>query len=204
MISLSKLLQIQHPVILASQSPRRKQLLQQLGLEFSVQPSGLDETAVPFKNDFGEFVTRLALLKAQDVAAKTQQRSIVIGADTIVVLKGEKLEKPLDAVDAARMLRALSDNVHTVFTGIALVDSESGVFKTACQETAVTFRELEEEEIVAYITTGSPLDKAGAYGIQDDFGAVFVREIAGDYYNIVGLPLELLYRKLKEFLKDAF
>jgi septum formation protein len=204
MISLSKLLQIHHPVILASQSPRRKQLLRQLGLEFTVQPSGLDETAVPFKNDFGEFVTRLALLKAQDVAAKAQERSIVIGADTIVVLKGEKLEKPIDAVDAARMLGMLSDNVHTVFTGIALVDSESGVFKTACQETAVTFRELDEEEIVAYITTGSPLDKAGAYGIQDDFGAVFVREIEGDYYNIVGLPLELLYRKLKEFLKDNF
>lgn len=204
MISLSKLLQIQHPVILASQSPRRKQLLQQLGLEFSVHPSGLDETAVPFKNDFGEFVTRLALLKAQDVAAKTSERSIVLGADTIVVLKGEKLEKPVDAVDAARMLRMLSDNVHTVFTGIALVDSESGVFKTACQQTKVTFRELDEEEIVAYVSTGSPLDKAGAYGIQDDFGAVFVREIAGDYYNIVGLPLELLYRSLKEFLKENF
>lgn len=194
------MLTLPFPLILASTSPRRKHLLEQIGMTFTVQPSNVDESLIP---TFGavpeEFVQRLALLKAQDVASKTPARSIVLGSDTIVVLDGEILGKPLDADDAINMLRRLSGNTHTVYTGIALVDSETYSSVTAVQQTDVTFRELIDDEIAGYVATGSPLDKAGSYGIQDDFGAVFVAHIVGCYYTIVGLPLELFYRTLRTF-----
>ncbi len=142
---------------------------------------------------------QLAGAKALEVASRMQEVSIVLGADTVVVLDGEILGKPIDRNDATRMLRRLSGNTHTVYTGIALVDSSSLRVSTAVARTEVTFRELGDEEIADYITGGSPMDKAGAYGIQDDYGAVFVSHIVGCYYNIVGLPLELLYRTLREF-----
>jgi len=188
------------PLILASTSPRRKHLLEQIGMTFTVQPSNVDESLIPTSGAVPEeFVQRLALLKAQDVASKTPARSIVLGSDTIVVLDGEILGKPLDADDAKNMLRRLSGNTHTVYTGIALVDSETYSSVTAVQQTDVTFRELIDDEIAGYVATGSPLDKAGSYGIQDDFGAVFVAHIVGCYYTIVGLPLELFYRTLHTF-----
>lgn len=194
------MLTLPFPLILASTSPRRKHLLEQIGMTFTVQPSNVDESLIP---TFGavpeEFVQRLALLKAQDVASKTPARSIVLGSDTIVVLDGEILGKPVDADDAKNMLRRLSGNTHTVYTGIALVDSETYSSVTAVQRTDVTFRELSDDEIAGYVATGSPLDKAGSYGIQDDFGAVFVAHIVGCYYTIVGLPLELFYRTLRTF-----
>lgn len=194
------MLTLPFPLILASTSPRRKHLLEQIGMTFTVQPSNVDESLIP---TFGavpeEFVQRLALLKAQDVASKTPARSIVLGSDTIVVLDGEILGKPVDADDAKNMLRRLSGNTHTVYTGIALVDSETYSSVTAVQQTDVTFRELIDDEIAGYVATGSPLDKAGSYGIQDDFGAVFVAHIVGCYYTIVGLPLELFYRTLRTF-----
>jgi septum formation protein len=118
-----------------------------------------------------------------------------------VVLDDEILHKPKDEQDAFRILTQLSDNTHTVFTGICLFDKPSGKYLTDFQATEVSFRKLEDDEISSYIATGSPMDKAGAYGIQDDFGAVFVSNIKGCYYNIVGLPLELLYRRMREFLK---
>jgi septum formation protein len=111
------------------------------------------------------------------------------------------LNKPTDEEDARKMLRTLSHNTHTVYTGIALIEARSDKRMVTLQKTEVTFRELDDEEIAAYVATGSPLDKAGAYGIQDDFGAVFVSNISGCYYNIVGLPLELLYTTMKRFIK---
>ncbi len=194
------MLTLPFPLILASTSPRRKHLLEQIGMTFTVQPSNVDESLIPTSGAVPEeFVQRLALLKAQDVASKTPARSIVLGSDTIVVLDGEILGKPLDADDAINMLRRLSGNTHTVYTGIALVDSETYSSVTAVQQTDVTFRELSDDEIAGYVATGSPLDKAGSYGIQDDFGAVFVAHIVGCYYTIVGLPLELFYRTLRTF-----
>lgn len=194
------MLTLPFPLILASTSPRRKHLLEQIGMTFTVQPSNVDESLIPTLGAVPEeFVQRLALLKAQDVASKTPARSIVLGSDTIVVLDGEILGKPLDADDAINMLRRLSGNTHTVYTGIALVDSETYSSVTAVQQTDVTFRELSDDEIAGYVATGSPLDKAGSYGIQDDFGAVFVAHIVGCYYTIVGLPLELFYRTLRTF-----
>lgn len=194
------MLTLSYPLILASTSPRRKHLLEQIGITFTVQPSDVDESLIPTSGaEPEEFVQRLALLKAQDVASKTTVRSTVLGADTIVVLDGEILGKPLDADDAQNMLRRLSGNTHTVYTGIALVDSETYSSVTAVQRTDVTFRKLSNDEIAGYIATGSPLDKAGSYGIQDDFGAVFVAHIVGCYYTIVGLPLELFYRTLRTF-----
>ncbi len=128
-----------------------------------------------------------------------QDSAIVIGSDTTVVLDGVVLNKPVDAEDAVRMLRTLSDRTHTVYTGLAVVDASTGTHIAVHRSTKVTFRPLDAVEINAYVASGSPLDKAGAYGIQDDFGAVFVRNVEGCYYTIVGLPLELLYTSLRQF-----
>ena len=175
--------------------------MEQLGFEFTVQPALIDEdnhhTLEPKAK-----VVRLALDKALYVADQQSQASLVIGADTIVVLDGEILNKPLDENDAFIMLRKLSNRTHTVYTGIALVRHPDKKVMTNVQETDVSFRYLGDEEINAYIKSGSPMDKAGAYGIQDDFGAVFVNNIRGCYYNIVGLPLEMLYTALNNFLKN--
>ena len=127
--------------------------------------------------------------------------AIVIGSDTTVVLDGQVLNKPIDADDAVSMLRRLSGRTHTVHTGLALFGRGRGLSsRRASRATDVTFRDLSDEEIRAYVGTGSPLDKAGAYGIPDDFGAVFVSRVEGCYYTIVGLPLELLYTELRELV----
>lgn len=196
------MLSLPRPLILASQSPRRYVLLRQLGLEFSVQPSAVVEELLPLDLPPHEYAAELARLKAEDVAHSQHQPAIVIGADTIVVLGGEILNKPADAADARTMLRRLSGRTHTVFTGIALVAAPEISVHTAVQATDVHFRELSDAEITGYVAGGSPMDKAGGYGIQDDFGAVFVEHIVGCYYNIVGLPLELLYRKLTAFANE--
>lgn len=198
---MQSLLTIPVPLVLASQSPRRRTLMRQVGLECHVVPSNVDEEAIHDLTLHPEhYVQQLALLKAQDVAKQVIEDSIVIGADTTVVLNNTILNKPATPDEAFTMLRMLSNNTHSVFTGIAVVRGET--HRTAVKETRVTFRQLEDDEIRAYIATGSPMDKAGSYGIQDDFGAVFVRHIEGCYYNIVGLPLELLYQTLKEFVKS--
>jgi septum formation protein len=123
----------------------------------------------------------------------------IIGADTIVVLDGEMLGKPNDRVEAVDMLKRLSGRTHTVVTGIALVEVPSGRNTVEVESTKVTFREIPEEEIREYVDGGSPLDKAGAYGIQDDYGAVFVTRIEGCYYNVVGLPLARLHTMMRRF-----
>ncbi|MBL7998636.1 MAG: septum formation protein Maf [Candidatus Kapabacteria bacterium] len=198
-MNIASLLGIRVPVILASQSPRRRQLLAQIGLECSVIPSQVDEDALhnPSLHP-SDYVMHLALHKAKDVANLTAGDALIIGADTTVVLQGDILNKPRNAGEAYAMLERLSGNTHTVYTGIALVCG--GKELTSCSTANVRFRTLGDREIRAYIATGSPMDKAGAYGIQDDFGAVFVEHIEGDYYTIVGLPLALLYTSIIQIL----
>lgn len=130
-------------------------------------------------------------------AASEKQDGVILAADTIVVLDDAILNKPKDAADAERMLMTLSNRTHTVHTGVSLIDLATGKQDTFEVRTGVTFRTLEQDEVLRYIATGSPLDKAGAYGIQEDFGAVFVRRIEGDYYNVVGLPISEVYSHLK-------
>ncbi|MBI5324561.1 MAG: septum formation protein Maf [Ignavibacteriae bacterium] len=202
MLNIAKLINLDRPFILASQSPRRQKLLHQLGFEFEVIPADIDEDDFSDGIDPVEHVKDLSLKKSEFISKQVKKPSIVLGSDTIVVLNNIILNKPVDKADAIRMLKLLSGMTHIVYTGIALVDSESMKNKVAVQKTKVTFRKLTGDEIEAYVETGSPIDKAGAYGIQDDFGAVFVSHIDGCYYNIVGLPLELLYSTIKEFLSE--
>jgi septum formation protein len=184
-------------LILASASPRRRQLLEQIGLIFQVMPSGVDEDdddivgRDPLAN-----VQAIALRKARDVADRIEN-GIVIGADTQILADGEILGKPEGAADAVRMLSKLSGRVHRVITGVALVDAATGSEETWVETTLVTFRELTEGEISAYVKTGEPMGKAGAYGIQGR-AAAFVERIEGCYFNVVGLPLAKLAQKLKE------
>ena len=201
MLNITKLLKLDKKLILASASPRRHKLLKQLGFDFEVIVSNIDETNHADLSPESH-VKVLAFEKARHVAQGLKEPAIVLGSDTIVVLDGEVLNKPVDAEDAERILKKLSGRTHKVFTGIALIDIPSNKYRTEFQETEVTFRILTEEEIKAYISTGSPMDKAGAYGIQDDFGAVFVSKVNGCYYNIVGLPLEMLYSSLKSFINS--
>ncbi|MDQ7041377.1 MAG: Maf family protein [Rhodothermus sp.] len=188
------------PLILASRSPRRRKLLQQLGLDFEVYPSDLDETATNHRVP-EQLVEQLALEKARLIAARFPE-ALTLGADTIVVLDGEVLNKPADEAEARAMLRRLSGRTHTVYTGVALIHPASQREMVDYEATRVTFAPLTDAEINAYVATGAPLDKAGAYGIQDDYGAVFIRRIEGDYYNVVGLPLHRLYCMLRNYFTD--
>ena len=151
-------------LILASASPRRARLLEQAGIPFEVIPSTVNETLEGFRPE--EKVVRLALAKAKQVAASLQE-GLVLGADTVVVDNNTVLEKPRDAAEARRMLRQLSGRQHRVLTGLALVDAAGGDYETAIVETRVWMRALENELIDAYVATGEPMDKAGAYGIQE-------------------------------------
>ncbi len=190
------------PLILASQSPRRRRLLQRLGWPFTVQASKAEETAPPGLSPEA-LVRRLARQKAAPVAA-LRPEALTLAADTVVALRGDVLEKPAGDEEAAAMLRRLSGRTHTVHTGFTLMHPATERTATASEATRVTFGALTEEEIAAYVATGSPLDKAGAYGIQDDLGALFAERIAGDYYNVVGLPLRRLYLTLRTEFADLF
>jgi septum formation protein len=186
------------PLILASQSPRRKILLKQIGLKFRVIPSHVSEVLSPNESP-GDNAKRIAIDKASEVAARLK-KGIVIGADTIVVLDHHVLGKPTSKDDAKRMLKLLSGREHSVYTGFALIDVESKKHVAGVEETKVRFRKLDEKEIVSYIDSGSPMDKAGSYGIQDDFGAVFVEKVNGCFYNVVGFPLARFYSTLQRFI----
>lgn len=175
-------------IILASASPRRKMLLEQLDLDFIVQPSQIDEAKVELEIP-SELVQRLSYLKANDVWSKQSQ--IVIAADTVVSNQNQILGKPANKKEAKEMLINLSGSTHQVMTGITVISSEAVI--TDYEKTNVTFKQVTEEEIDDYIATGEPLDKAGAYGIQGK-GAVFVKKIEGCFYNVVGLSL---YRLVK-------
>ena len=186
------------PLILASQSPRRKRLLRQIGLTFTVRPSAVPEDLLDHETPEHN-AKRIALSKAMKIA-KSRKRGIVIGADTIVVLRGSILGKPKSHREAKRMLRSLSGRMHTVYTGFALVDVETHHRIVDIEKTKVWFRTLSEEEIDEYVASGSPMDKAGAYGIQDDYGAVFVERVEGCFYNVVGFPLTRFYKALHQML----
>lgn len=190
-------------IILASSSPRRKQLLEMLlknfGIKFKVIPSMINESGYKASGKYPAFVQQLALDKAMDVAS--QNRGIIIGADTVVVFKNKMISKPVSNFDAKRILNLLSGNMHTVYTGIAIVDSVTKKIFIDYESTKVTFRKLSSKEINKYIHSGSPMDKAGAYGIQDDYGSTFVNKINGDYFNVVGLPIVKTYLGLKNFLR---
>jgi len=200
MIKILKLLKINQKIVLASKSPRRITLLKNLGLEFDVIPSNINEN-INEKLQPAEYVMKLSRLKAENISSILEGNEIVIGADTTVYLDGNYLNKPKDCDEAFEMLKKLSSKTHQVYTGITLINKHTKKIISEYCKTDVTFRELTDDEIYAYIESGSPIDKAGAYGIQDDFGAVFVRHINGCYYNIVGLPIELFYRMLKEVLR---
>jgi len=187
-------------LILASRSPRRIQLLRQIGMNPTVMPCDIPEPFDPARSP-EENAASLALQKALCTAEKVAQ-GIIIGADTIVILDGKMLGKPENPADAARMLGLLSGRTHSVVTGFAIVEKPSGRQVTGTERTEVTFRHLPEREIEEYVRGGSPLDKAGAYGIQDDYGAVFVTRIEGCFYNVVGLPLSKLHTALQGFGTD--
>ncbi|MBQ2942073.1 MAG: septum formation protein Maf [Clostridia bacterium] len=182
--------------ILASMSPRRKEILSDMGLTFTVEPADIDENIGVKEPDM--LVRELSLLKATHIAKKhTGEESLIIAADTVVALNGEILGKPSDEADAERMLKTLSGNTHSVYTGYCVSDTKTGKTVAKCAETKVTFRTLSDEEIDKYIAGGSPMDKAGAYGIQDEGGA-FVSGTDGEFSNVVGLPKEALTKLLKE------
>ncbi len=170
----------------------------------SIRPANLHEV-MEIALSPSENVERLALHKARKAAQELHEESgVVLGADTTVWIGGSMLEKPVDAQYAERMLLQLSGSTHTVYTGVALLDIESKRELSFVEATDVTFRTLAINEIRDYIATGSPMDKAGAYGIQEDFGAVFVSRIEGDYYNVVGLPLCSLFVALKSFAPNLW
>jgi septum formation protein len=180
-------------IILASASPRRTELMALAGIEFSVVPADIDEAVLPGEKP-SEHVMRLSREKADAVAGTTNGR-FFIGADTVVVLDEKIMGKPVDDAEAFRMLRALSGRDHEVITGFSVYDKVSGIHLTRCVRTEVTFKELSEGEIRAYISTGCPMDKAGAYAMQG--GAVhFIRSICGSYTNVIGLPMTELYETL--------
>lgn len=182
-------------VILASASPRRRELLALVFGQFRVIPSEFDESLVPSELAPPEHVLYSAVMKARDVAARFSE-SIVIGADTIVVIDESILGKPRDTADAARMLRLLSGRTHSVYTGVAVM--RDGVEHAAVECTEVAFRQLTDEMISRYVASEEPIDKAGAYAIQGK-GAVLVKSISGCYPNVVGLPLYRLSVLLSEF-----
>ena len=180
-------------VVLASQSPRRRELLRLIFDSFLVVPSQVDESTIPFSSP-QEYVTTLALAKARDVKCNFPPDTLVIGADTIVVCDGHILEKPRDEKDAFSMLSRLAGREHQVFTGVALC--KNGRDYAEYSMTTVRFRRLSPDEIWTYIRTGEPMDKAGAYGIQEK-GALLVEGICGDYFTVVGLPLCRLAQMLE-------
>jgi len=178
-------------IVLASASPRRAELLTQIGVEFELATGNVQERPHPDEAP-PDYITRLARAKVVAVA-RQREAGLIIGADTIVVLDGQLLGKPEDAADAERMLKSLSGRWHAVMTGVALYDVASRQEVADFDKTLVKFARLTNLEIDWYIKTGEPMDKAGAYGIQG-LGGLFVDEIAGNYYNVVGLPLPLVYR----------
>jgi septum formation protein len=180
-------------LVLASASPRRQELLRAAGISFEVQPAHIPEEPLPGETAKA-CAERLACEKAHAVARKRPQ-DIVLGADTVVVVDGKILGKPADGTDAASMLRMLSSREHQVITGVCLV--VKGQTSVASETTSVTMSEISEKEIADYVATGEPMDKAGAYAIQG-MASRWIPRIEGDYSNVVGLPVALVWRMLKK------
>lgn len=185
--------------ILASASERRKDLLSRIVSNFEVKISNFDEEKVEVSTNIENYVKTLAEGKAKDVALNCDNDSIIIGADTIVVIGDNILGKPKDKNYAFQMLKLLSNNVHRVYSGVAVINNQKNIMKSECLYTEVYFSEISDDEIWRYIESGECLDKAGAYGIQG-YGGVFAEKINGCYYNVVGLPLNLLNKMIKNVL----
>ncbi len=199
-------------IVLASASPRRRQILELVGIDFEVWPSDKEEKVTA--TEPSGVCTELSRQKAVDVASQiriyndthreltTDTDILIIGADTIVARDGEILGKPKDEADAVRMLKLLSGSTHSVYTGVTFVFSDKGGRSgeyTFCEETKVSFYPVDEDDLAAYAATGDVLDKAGAYGIQTE-AAAFVRSIEGDFYNVMGLPVARLLHELRNII----
>ena len=185
-------------LILASASPRRKELLNLFGIPFTVRVADIDETMAPELSPFDE-VARVSRLKA--LAIPREEDDIIIAADTIVVCEGKVLGKPRDEAEATAMLRLLSGRDHQVMTGCTVLRGDKSV--TFTEVTDIHFRELTEKEIAKYVASGEPMDKAGSYGIQGG-AALFCQRMVGDYYNVMGLPVCRLGQVLKEMAPEIF
>lgn len=184
-------------IILASGSPRRRELMTQIGLTFTVVPSQVEEVIRYTRPD--QIVEDLSRQKAEDIAAGSEPGTIIIGADTVVAVEGEILGKPHTPERARAMLEKLQGRSHQVYTGVTIIEKMAGGAcwtTTFSEQTDVHLYPMTEEEIRRYVATGDPLDKAGAYGIQGVFAA-YIEGITGDYYNVVGLPVGRLYQELK-------
>jgi septum formation protein len=181
-------------IVLASKSPRRKEILEQIGIPFKVDVSNFDEESIKFKTPEG-MVKKLSLEKAK-IVAKRNPNSVILAADTTVVINKEIIGKPKSKQDAFRILSLLNNKWHEVITGFTLVKGRKIITKHVI--TKVKFKKLSKAEINAYVNTGEPMDKAGAYGIQDKAG-LLIESVSGDYFNIVGLPIVVVGETLKEF-----
>lgn len=182
-------------IILASKSPRRRELLSLLGLDFRVVTEDIDETVEETLPIIDE-IKRLSQNKAKAVSGKVSPDDLIIAADTVVTLDGRVFGKPKDRAEAERMLKTLSGKTHEVITGVTVLSG--GRFETSAEVTKVTFRDLSDNEILAYIDTGDPFDKAGGYALQG-VSCVFVSRISGDHFNVYGLPVSMLARMLRSF-----
>lgn len=183
--------------ILASGSLRRQELLQRLGMEYQISVSEFDENSVPYDGDPEIYVKILALEKARSILDKNTESAYILGADTVVCVDGRILGKPVDRSDAFSMIRSLQARSHEVYSGIALINETSGICETESVRTSVRFSPMTDAEIEIYLDKGEWHDKAGAYGIQGSAG-LFIEGIEGDYYNVMGLPLNTLYKMLRK------
>ncbi len=190
-----------YDIILGSASPRRKYLMEEMGLNFRVMVNSSLEESWPEDLSKEEIPVYLAGLKAAHIMEDVPEKTLLITADTIVWMGGRVINKPLDREDAFAMLGQLSGNMHEVLTGVCF--RTSGKKHTFCASSLVWFARLSEEEIRYYVDHYKPLDKAGAYGIQDWIGYIGVEKIEGSYFNVMGLPLQRMYHELKGFLGDA-
>jgi len=193
---------MKYKVILASASPRRYEILNNIDMVFSVVKSDVDESVVKYNGiSPGLYVQELAMIKAGDVAQKTvsPDDTLIIGADTVVVSENKILGKPSDEINAFEMIKSLSGKTHQVYTGFSIVRKSDGMIVCGHECTDVTFCQLSDDEIQEYISSGEPMDKAGGYGIQGK-GVMLVESISGDYFNVVGLPV----RRLIETMKTEF
>jgi septum formation protein len=187
---------MQRKIILASNSPRRSELMRMAGLSFEVKSKNVSEEH-PADTALEEIPLLLAQKKAKAFLSELQENEIVIGADTIVILDKKIYEKPKDRTDAINMLAALSGNAHTVVTGVCILSTQKEISFT--ESTKVHFNHLTTEEIEFYVDEYKPYDKAGSYACQEWIGAVAIKRFEGDYYNVVGLPINLVYQVLKSF-----
>lgn len=188
-------------IILASESPRRKALLEKIGLKFKVVKSDYKEKIDPSLSPHA-LAKKLSLGKAESVAKK-YKNAIIIAADTFVVLDGRIIGKPKDAIDAKKTLRLLSNRIHLIITGFTIINSETNKIVSKSEETKIYMRKIADHEIDSYIKTKEPFDKAGSYAIQEK-GSIFIEKIEGDFFNAVGLPIYTLLKELKRFGVKVF